>query len=59
VDLYRTRVRGEVPRVQYRVCTKFKPDGVVLPHDAPHAAGYPFAFIVKAVAARVAMMFGP
>ena len=41
VSAYRARFRGELPPLQFRICTKFKADGVVLPDDAPSSQGYP------------------
>jgi len=41
VSAYRVRFHGELPPLQLRICTKFKPDGVVLPDDVPSHRGYP------------------
>jgi hypothetical protein len=38
------------------MCTKFKPAHLDLPDDVPRHAGYPFRFMVKLLAARVAML---
>jgi hypothetical protein len=56
VSAYRARFHGELPPLQMRICTKFKPDGVVLPDDVPNYRGYPLGFIAKLLAARVAML---
>lgn len=56
VDLYRTRVQGNAPPIEMRVCTKFATGDV--PKDVPGSAGYAFKFIVKLMAARIAMLFG-
>ena len=58
VSAYRARFRGELPPLQFRMCTKFKPEGVVLPNDVPSSRGYPAGLIVKLVASRVAMLLG-
>ena len=55
-DLYRTRVQGPVPPIEMRVCTKFATGDV--PKDVPGYPGYPFKFIAKLMAARIAMLFG-
>ncbi len=58
VSAYRARFRGELSPLQFRICTKFKADGVVLPDDAPSSQGYPPALIVRLLASRVAMALG-
>ena len=58
VSAYRARFRGELPPLQLRICTKFKPNGVVLPDDVPSYRGYPPGFVVKLLASRVAMLLG-
>jgi hypothetical protein len=58
VSAYRSRFHGELPPLQLRVCTKFKPAGVEVPDDVPSYRGYPPALIVKLLAARVAMWLG-
>jgi hypothetical protein len=58
VSAYRARFHGELPSLQLRICTKFKPDGVVLPDDVPSYRGYPPGFVGKLLASRVAMLLG-
>ncbi len=58
VSAYRARFHGELLPLQLRICTKFKPHGVVLPDDVPSHRGYPPGFIVKLLASRVAMLLG-
>ncbi len=58
VSAYRSRFRGELPPLQHRICTKFKPDGVVLPDDVPSSRGFPPGFAVKLLASRIAMALG-
>lgn len=57
-SMYRARFAGDAPPPALRVCTKFKPAGTVLANDIPNHAGYPPGFILKLVAARIAMLFG-
>jgi hypothetical protein len=58
VSAYRARFRGELPPLRFRICTKFKPDGAVLPNDVPSSRGYPAGLIVKLLASRLAMLLG-
>lgn len=58
VSAYRARFRGELPPLQFRTCTRFKPDGAVLSDDVPSYRGYPPGLIVRLLAARVAMLLG-
>ena len=55
VDLYRSRCEGEVPPVQMRICTRFKP-GHAFPADVPQYSRYPLSFLLKLAAAKVAMV---
>ena len=55
-NLYRKRVRGILPPVAMRICTRFKTGEI--PNDAPSYPGYPFKFIAKLMAARIAMLLG-
>jgi hypothetical protein len=58
VSVYRARFRGELPPLQYRTCTKFKPDGTVLPDDVPSSPRYSLGVIVRILASRIAMALG-
>jgi hypothetical protein len=58
VSAYRARFHGELPPLQLRICTKSKPDGVVLPDDVPSYRSYPPGLIFKLLASRVAMLLG-
>jgi len=58
VSAYRVRFHGELPPLQWRICTKFKPDGTALPDDVPNYRGYPPGLIMKLLTARVAMLLG-
>ncbi|MBR0776216.1 hypothetical protein JQ625_15365 [Bradyrhizobium diazoefficiens] len=58
VSVYRARFRGELPPVQYRTCTKFKPEGTVLPNDVPSSPRYSLGVIARILASRIAMALG-
>ena len=55
VDVYSSRVKGDIPPVQMRVCAKFKPDTGQVPSDAPLYSGYSIKFLAKLVAAKIAL----
>lgn len=57
VDVYRSRIKTDVPPLQMRICTKFAPAGGAVPTDVPGYPSYPFKFIAKLVGARIAMLF--
>lgn len=57
LSVYRTALRGDLPPLEMRVQTRSKPAGVDLPDDVPGHPGYPPKFMVKLVAARIAMLF--
>jgi hypothetical protein len=56
LSIYQARFEGDVPPVQMRIQSKFKPEGTVMPKDAPAYASFPFKFIAKLMAARLAML---
>ncbi|WP_230467790.1 GFA family protein [Lujinxingia vulgaris] len=58
VSLYRARFKDDAPPLEVRMCTKFKPEGAVLPDDVPSLSSYSIKFMGKLLASRVAMMFG-
>jgi hypothetical protein len=58
VSAYRARFHGALPPLQLRICTKFKPDGVVLRDDVPSYQGYSPGLVAKLLASRVAMFLG-
>ena len=58
VDLYRSRLQGDIPPLQMRVCTRFKPGAGELPGDIPSYPGFAFSFLAKLLAARLAMLLG-
>jgi hypothetical protein len=58
VSLYRARFGTAAPQLQWRVCTKFMPEGAVLPGDAPDYRMYPPAMVARLVGSRLAMALG-
>ncbi|MBI3728927.1 MAG: hypothetical protein HY254_11425 [Burkholderiales bacterium] len=57
VDVYRSRCKGNLPPMQMRICTKFKPDSIKISDEVPSYSGYPFKFLLMLLAARIAMLF--
>jgi hypothetical protein len=57
VDVYRSRCKGDLPPLQMRICTKFKPENGDVPSDVPSYSRYPFKFLMMLLAARIAMLF--
>jgi hypothetical protein len=57
-SMYRGRLEGDVPPVQMRVQTKFRPRNTLDPGDGRSFAGFPPRFLFKLLSARVAMLFG-
>ena len=53
---YRARFEGDVPPLQMRIQTKFKPKDRQIPNDVPSYPTYPIKFIAKLMSARVAML---
>lgn len=56
VSLWRARFQGDVPPLQMRIQTKFKPENSDVPSDVPSYPTFPLKFVAKLVAARIAMM---
>lgn len=58
VDVYHSRVDGDVPPIQMAICTRFRPASAGnTTTDVPGYAGYPFGLVARLLAARVAMWF--
>jgi hypothetical protein len=57
-SVYRTRFVGDVPPVQIRVQTKYRPVNADDHGDIPSYAGYPPKFMLKLVATKIAMLLG-
>lgn len=56
VPIYRARFGTNAPAIQMRICTSFLPKSEVLPNDVPAYRGYAPAFMMKLLAAGVAML---
>jgi hypothetical protein len=56
LSVYRARFRGDVPPLQMRIQTKFKPENSKVPNDVPSYSTFPLMFVAKLVAARIAML---
>ncbi len=57
VPVYRARFQGDLPPLQWRICTKFKPENVELPTDIPSSAMYPAGFVWKLLTSKLSMLF--
>lgn len=58
VPIYRDRLDGGMPPLQYRICTKYKPPGAEIPNDVPSAAMYPPGLMWKLLRSKIAMLLG-
>jgi hypothetical protein len=56
VSMYRARFQGDIPVLQMRICTKFKPENRHVPGDVPNYPSYSLKFLAKLLAARIAML---
>ena len=56
VPLYRDRLSGAVPAVEWRICTKFVPEGVTMPDDVPAHAMYPLGMMASLALSALAML---
>jgi hypothetical protein len=57
VPVYRARFQDDMPPVQWRICTKFKPENAIIPTDVPSSTMYPAGFMWKLLTSRIAMLF--
>ncbi|HEV3092128.1 MAG TPA: hypothetical protein VGX91_11885 [Candidatus Cybelea sp.] len=57
VPIYRGRFWGDLPPLQWRICTKFKPENVAIATDIPSSAMYPPGFMWKLLASKLSMLF--
>lgn len=57
VPIYRARFAGDVPSLQWRICTKFKRADAVIPPDVPSSAMYPAGFMWKLLTSKLSMLF--
>ena len=58
VPVFRGRFQGDIPPLQWRVCTKFKPENAKIPNDIPSSKMYPVGLMVKLLASRISMLLG-
>jgi hypothetical protein len=58
VPVYRARFQADVPPLQWRICTKFKPEDAVIPTDIPSSAMYPAGFMWRLLTSKISMLFG-
>lgn len=56
VPLYRDRLHGTVPPVQWRICTKFAPADVPMPDTVPASPMYPFGMMAALALSALAML---
>lgn len=56
VPLYRDRLSGMVPTSEWRICTKFLPEGMALPAVPPAHAMYPFSMMAGLALSAVGML---
>jgi len=47
--VYRDRLGAAAPALEWRICTKFVPEGVEVPKDVPSFAMYPLGMMVRLV----------
>ena len=57
VPIYRARFQDDMPPLQWRICTKYKPENASIPADIPSSAMYPAGFMGKLLTSRLAMLF--
>ena len=56
LSIYRARLQGDIPPLQMRIQTKFKPNNSDIPNDVPSYPAFPLKFVLKLVAAKIAML---
>jgi len=56
ISVYRARFQGDLPPLEMRICTKFKPEKSDIPNDVPGYPTFPLKFLAKLLAARIAML---
>lgn len=55
VSAFRARFQGDLPPLDMRICTRFRPDGFAIPKDAPSYPGYPPRLMLKLLTSALAM----
>jgi len=56
VPLYRDRLSGAVPPVQWRICTRFVAEGTALPADVPGHDMYPLGMMAALALSALGML---
>jgi len=56
--VYRDRIIPPAPPPEMRIQTRFVPAGIAVPDDLPSVTGTPLTFVVRMVAAKLAMLLG-
>jgi hypothetical protein len=57
LSMYRRRFAAGAPEIEMRVMTRDRRASVALPHDVPNYRGYSGKFMLKLLAAWIAMRF--
>jgi hypothetical protein len=58
VPVYRGRLQGDPPPLQWRICTKFKPENAEIPKDVPSSPMYPPGLMMKLLISKLSMLLG-
>jgi hypothetical protein len=58
VPIYQGRFHEDMPPLQWRICTKFKPANAEIPNDVPISKMYPPGLMWKLLTSKIAMVFG-
>jgi|CZKI01.1.fsa_nt_gi hypothetical protein len=56
VPVYRVRFQDDIPPLQWRICTKFKPANAEIPKDVPSSEMYPAGFMWKLLTSKISML---
>ena len=56
LSLYRARLQGNIPPLQMRIQTTFKPENGNISGDVPSYSTFPVTFVAKLVASKIAML---
>ena len=57
LSMYRHRLPADAPKVEMRLMTRDRHADIPLADDVPNHWGFPGRFLLKILAARLAMMF--
>jgi hypothetical protein len=57
VPVYRARFQvDDLPPLQWRICTKFKPENAEIPTDIPSSSMYPAGFLWQLLTSKISML---